>query len=240
MPRKAEFDHYAQNYDELLRVPLRQGFVQDGSFFHLRKWILIADFLRRHSIPAGELSWLDVGCGKGELLQYGRSHFRNVVGCDPSQEMVRDAEGLEMHWQEAPAALPFADASFEFVTAVCVYHHVEEPNRIPLTREIQRILRPAGIFCMIEHNPFNPVTQIIVKRCPVDVDAHLLTASSARGYARDAGLTHVETQYFLYLPEKYYAKASAVEGYLSRLPLGGQYAVFARKCFERTSPAMTL
>ena len=240
MSRNAEFDHYAQNYDELLRIPLRQGFVQDGSFFHLRKWILIANFLQRHSIQAGELSWLDVGCGKGELLRYGRSHFRSVAGCDPSQEMVRDVEGLEVHRQEAPAALPFANASFDFVTAVCVYHHVGEPHRIPLTLEIKRILRPAGIFCMIEHNPFNPVTQIIVKRCPVDVGARLLTSWSARVYTGNAGLTHIETQYFLYLPEKYYAKLPVVEGYLSRLPLGGQYAMFSRKCLDHPNPALAL
>jgi hypothetical protein len=34
--------------------------------------------------------------------------------------------------------------------------------------------------------------------------------------------------YFLYLPEKFYRVAGALEYLLRRAPLGGQYAVFAR------------
>jgi len=237
MSPKPEFDRYAQKYSELLQVPLRHGFVRDEKFYHARKWILMADFLGRHMPRRNDLAWLDVGCGKGELLNYGRSHFGRVAGCDLSREMVREASGLEVHLQEAPAVLPFAAASFDFVTAVCVYHHVEEPNRIPLTREIQRILRPAGVFCMIEHNPFNPVTRLIVKQCPVDVDAHLLTAVSARRYARAAGLNPMETQYFLYLPEKHYARIPWMERSLKHVPLGGQYAIFAQKGFNERGTA---
>jgi SAM-dependent methyltransferase len=229
MGSKAEFDDYAPKYDELLRDPMRDRFVQNGEFYHRRKWELILDFLRRHSLCSGKQEWLDVGCGKGELLSYGSSHFSRVVGCDPSREMVRDTGGIEVHLQDAPAVLPFPNASFDFATAVCVYHHVEKSDRIPLTREIHRVLRPNGIFCMIEHNPFNPVTRLIVSQCPVDVDAHLLTAHTARRYAGSAGLSHKETQYFLYVPEKYYEKLAGLEHILRRVPLGGQYATFAKK-----------
>lgn len=230
MASKTEFDNYAQNYHDLLRDPLRDRFVENGEFYHLRKWILIADFLQRRALSNGQLTWLDVGCGKAELLNYGRSHFSRVVGCDLSRQMVRETGGIEVHLQEAPATLPFEDATFDFITAVCVYHHVEEPNRIPLTREIHRLLRPSGIFCMIEHNPFNPFTQHIVKHCPIDVDAHLLTASSARRCASAAVLNPIETQYFLYLPETYYRRLPQIERFLRRFPLGGQYAMFAQKC----------
>jgi SAM-dependent methyltransferase len=229
MEKNAEFDRYANNYDQLLRDSARDRFAQNGEFYHTRKWILIADFFRRHSISCGKLSWLDVGCGKAELLRYGRGQFGRVVGCDPSAEMVRDAGGTEVYLQNAPDVLPFPDASFDFATAVCVYHHVDEAARIPLTWEIRRVLRPNGIFCMIEHNPFNPVTRFIVNRCPVDVDAHLLTAGRAKRYMAKAGLQHVEQQYFLYLPQKYFERIGGVEWALRRLPLGGQCAVFARK-----------
>jgi SAM-dependent methyltransferase len=237
---KAEFDRYARNYSELLQVPLRDGFARSGEFYHLRKWILIADFLRRRGLWRSELAWLDVGCGKCELLSYGRSHFARVAGCDPSREMVRDSNGIEVYLQESPVALPFADMSFDFVTAVCVYHHVGEQDRIPLTRDIHRVLRPKGVFCMIEHNPFNPVAQVIVSQCPLDVDARLLTAGSARRYARKAGLTSIETQYFLYLPEKYYTRIPGIELALRAWPLGGQYAMFGQKEFEDSGPAAVL
>jgi len=229
MGRKAEFDEYASDYDGLLRDPMRDGFVENREFYHRRKWSLILNFLRNHGIDASKMEWLDVGCGRCELLGCGSAHFSRVIGCDPSREMVRNPGKIEVRLQEAPAVLPFPDGSFDFATAVCVYHHVEELDRVPLTLEIQRVLRPNGIFCMIEHNPFNPVTQFIVSRSPIDVDAHLLTAHTARRYSAAAGLRAIGTEYFLYLPEKFYDKAPRFEALLGKLPLGGQYAVFARK-----------
>jgi SAM-dependent methyltransferase len=229
MQPNSEFDSYAQNYDEMLRDPVLDGFVQDRDFYYRRKWQLIAEFFRRQELAIGKFAWLDVGCGKGELLTYGRSHFGRVVGCDPSREMARGASGIEVLVQEAPDRLPFGDATFDFATAVCVYHHVKEMDRRPLTSEIRRVLRPSGIFCMIEHNPFNPAAQLVVKRCPVDRDARLLTPGSARRYARLEGLRHLETQYFLYLPETLYRGMAALERVLRHLPLGGQFAMFARK-----------
>jgi SAM-dependent methyltransferase len=152
-----------------------------------------------------------------------------MVGCDTSEEMVRDASGVEVHLQRGPDVLPFQNGTFDFATAVCVYHHVEEAARSPLTREIQRVLRPGGIFCMIEHNPFNPVTRLIVSRCPVDVDARLMTAGRSKHYTDEAGLRYLDLQYFLYLPQAFYDRAESVERFLRKVPLGGQYALFVRK-----------
>jgi hypothetical protein len=92
-----------------------------------------------------------------------------------------------------------------------------------------RILKPEGIFCMIEHNPFNPATRLIVRRTPVDAGAQLLTAAGARNIMRAAGMQVVETRYFLYFPERLYARCARFEGALSHVPLGGQFAVFSQK-----------
>jgi len=229
MQSNAEFDRYAETYNDLLRDPVRDRFVQTREFYHRRKWGLITDFLQRRNLAMDALQWLDVGCGKGELLNYGRPHFRRVVGCDPSIEMARNTNGIEIHLQEKPGILPFPDATFDFITAVCVFHHVQDVNRQPLCREIHRVLRSNGLFCMIEHNPFNPITQQIVSQCPVDVDARLLTARLARSYAEATGLRHIETQYFLYLPERLYNRIGSLETVFRSLPLGGQYAMMARK-----------
>jgi len=229
MGTDAEFDRYADDYERMLRDPMRDAFGASGDFFHRRKWLLIADFLARHGMSIGGLSWLDVGCGKGELLRYGIPHFRRAVGCERSKEMVRHVEGAEAYWQEAPDRLAFQDASFDLITAVCVYHHVEEPSRGPLTGEIYRVLRPNGVCCIIEHNPFNPATQLIVRRSPIDVDAKLLTPRRTRRYLKAAGFRDVESEYFLLLPERFFDRLGGIEGALRRLPLGGQYATFARK-----------
>jgi len=224
----AEFDRYAQDYETLLRDPLRDRFVESSAFFHRRKWILIESFLEQSRFPIEKSAWLDVGCGKGELLALGRTRFASAVGCDPSEQMASSAI-VEVRHQPTPGALPFPDASFDFVTAVCVYHHVPEPSRIPLTREISRVLRPGGLVCLIEHNPFNPATRLIVSRTPVDRGARLLTSGQANRYLRSAGLLTKGVTFFLYLPERLFYKYPAFESALAKLPLGGQYAAFAVK-----------
>jgi SAM-dependent methyltransferase len=225
----AEFDNYAADYKNLLQDPLRDRFAGDSLFFHRRKWILLRDFLRKHGRRTSGGAWLDVGCGKGELLRFGTGEFGRLAGCDFSEGMVSGSSGFEARRQESPQQLPFETGSFDLVTAVCVYHHVEDRLRAPLAAEACRVLKPGGFFCMIEHNPLNPVTRVIVKRCPLDAGAHLLTARNARKLMRSAGMNIVETRYFLFLPEKLFDRASVLENALGHFPLGGQYAVFGRK-----------
>jgi SAM-dependent methyltransferase len=116
----------------------------------------------------------------------------------------------------------------DFVTAVCVYHHVHGTDRALLMAEIRRVLAPGGLYCIIEHNPWNLVTQAIVRRCPVDIDAELLTARHARKLLTAAGFQVLRPSYFLYLPESLFGSLGAVESALEHLPLGGQYALLAR------------
>ena len=127
--------------------------------------------------------------------------------------------GLDVRLQTSPESLPYPDRTFDLVTAVCVFHHVEPPMRPALLREIRRVLIPGGLFCIIEHNPLNPVTQWIVHRTPVDANAQLLTAGLARGLLAAEALRPICTEYFLLFPERMYKRAKAVESLLMRIPL---------------------
>jgi SAM-dependent methyltransferase len=225
----AEFDRYAGNYEDLLRDPIRDRFAVNAEFFHFRKWLLIQDFFRRRSIRSKELCWLDVGCGKGELLRLGKAHFRTAMGCDPSAEMLRHCGGLAVSHQPEPARLLFEDQSFDFVTAACVYHHLGPLERPALTNEARRVLRPGGLLVIFEHNPANPATRLIVSRTPVDSKAVLLRARELRSLMRAAGLVPLDTLYYLYLPQRLFEFAGKLERLLTGIPLGGQYAVFGEK-----------
>lgn len=223
----AEFDQYANEYSKLSTHPIRDA--MGTAFLHERKWMLLQDFYRKSGIATGALRWLDVGCGKGELLRLGKSSFESVAGCDLSEGMLEDCRDLEVRVQEGPERLPFGDREFDLETAVCVYHHLTIDQRTPVTREIVRSLRPGGIFCIIEHNPYNPMTRYLVSRIPVDANAILLTPGTTRKLMQQAGLEIIKTIYFLYLPEKLYRSFSIVESALPWFPMGGQYAVFGRK-----------
>src|SRR5208283_1542693 len=228
---RPEFDRYSASYEELLKDPIRDRFAGAGSeFFHTRKRDLIRDYFRSRGIDTHQLRYLDIGCGKGELTSLLREDFAHVAGCDPSPGMLGFAEGVETRVQDDLGTIPFCTATFDFVSAVCVYHHVPPAARLALTREVHRVLRRGGVLGIIEHNPYNPVTRLIVSRTPVDADAILLKSAESRYWMSQAGFTYDVLKYFLFFPEPLYKRgARALEGWLRSVPLGGQYVVFGHK-----------
>jgi SAM-dependent methyltransferase len=225
----SEFDRYAGSYSTLVQDPLRDRFAGDAGYFHRIKWKVIREFLRESGREVSAMSWLDAGCGQGDLLALAGGHFASSAGCDPSQQMIGTAMEGEIREQPSAVSLPFADESFDLVTAVCVYHHVHGEDRVQLTASIRRVLKPGGLFCIVEHNPWNPVTRLIVSRCPVDATAELLSAGTTAAILRSQSLQVLRTSYFLYCPSHVYAHFGFVERWLRSVPLGGQYAMFARK-----------
>ena len=91
----AEFDNYARDYQDLLKDPIRDRFAQDSAFFHARKWYLLRQILSDRFGDLKKLRWLDIGCGKGELLRFGRESVAEAVGCDPSKEMIAECADLK-------------------------------------------------------------------------------------------------------------------------------------------------
>jgi SAM-dependent methyltransferase len=226
-----EFDQYARSYVDYLDDPLRGRFARDPLHFHRRKWLLIQKLLKRAGMDPIRSKWLDVGCGQGSLLDLAGKHFSQACGCDPSVGMLSSCASFSVREQASPVALPYEDSSMDFVTSVCVYHHVHGNDRTLLTREIRRVLAPGGLYCIVEHNPWNPVTRTIVGRCAVDVDAELLAAPNAARLLKDGGFELLRTSYFLYLPEQLFGHFAAMESALERIPLGGQYALLGRPSF---------
>jgi SAM-dependent methyltransferase len=231
IPERAtpEFDQIASSFEELRRDPIHDFFNTSTRFFYERKLLLIEAFFRSRRQSTASLSWLDVGCGRGDLLRLGAAGFGSVTGCDVSAEMIKGCRDLEVRQQSDASALPFPEEYADFVTAVCVYHHVAPAARGALTAEVHRILKPKGVFAIIEHNPWNPVTQITVRRSPIDTDAILLRSTEAVSLMRAASFRPIHQEYFLYLPEAVYYRTPWVESCFRKIPFGCQYAVFGEK-----------
>jgi ubiquinone/menaquinone biosynthesis C-methylase UbiE len=222
------FDAYANNYVALSHHPFLDRFASGRRFFVERKMEIIQAFFRRDGVKTETLDWLDVGCGHGDLLRMGRPHFRSTAGCDPSNGMLQFCQDLTVRHQSSADSLPFEDAAFDFITAVGVYHHVGADSRVALTAEVSRVLRPGGVFCVIEHNPQNPITRFIVSRTPIDAGVELLTAKETGRLLSAAGCKVLETQFFLLFPEGIHRYTRPVEDALAAFPFGGQYAIFSR------------
>ena len=225
---QAEFDLYAVQYNELLADPLRDRF-SSSEYFHRRKIDVLLDWLRAAGKTPDKLRWLDVGCGTGELLRMGKAHFDHACGCDLSAESLRFCEGLDVRRQSRPDEIPFEPASFDVVTAACVFHHVEPAERLGLVRAVRGALAPGGLFAMFEHNPRNPVTRTIVRRCPVDVNAILLYPREPVTLFEKVGLEGISVRHYLFAPEFLGRWVRGLERGLGRLPYGGQYAAFGTR-----------
>jgi len=168
---------------------------------------------------------LDVGCGVGEFHPLVRGMFGRVCGADISAASIAQAriKNPEMQYEAYMGeTLPHDSATFDLSIAICVLHHVLPPQRVGFLREMRRVVRPGGLVCLIEHNPFNPLTRLAVARCEFDRDAALLHAGRTRALMADAGLTDTQSRYFLVLPSAA-SLARRVEHGLSRIPLGAQY-----------------
>ena len=92
---------------------------------------------------------LDVGCGSGEFLRTLAEHGAVATGVDPAPGMVALARTLaplaDVRIAEAED-LPFADASFDVVTAVNALQFADDT--VDALAEFARVLAPGGFVAV--------------------------------------------------------------------------------------------
>jgi SAM-dependent methyltransferase len=84
---------------------------------------------------------LDYGCGRGEVVTYGRSQGREFFGVD---RIAPASERPEFFRPLDGDQIQFDDGFFDVVIANQVFEHVKTPPAA--LREIARILKPGGVF----------------------------------------------------------------------------------------------
>lgn len=166
-------------------------------------YLYLTDFLRKFSErwfsrPMAELRVLDWGCGPGQVTYLLRSMGAEVVSADRLRDAHDSSFGQEAPFVALDAVvpledeirLPFEDSSFDLVTSFGVLEHVQHPQES--LREIQRVLRPRGLFFCYNLPYYRSWIMHLVRIFGNWYHDKLFSRHQVEGLCREAGLDILE------------------------------------------------
>ena len=188
--------------------------LNDHVYWRARSWLApevrnsqYAYAERLRSALEGGGRWLDIGCGHQFLPPWMRGHEGrldlerwSVTGIDMDTQAIARHHGLRHRVIGTGERLPFADNTFDLVTANMVIEHVEAPA--DLFAEIGRILAPGGrvivhtpnvhgyttaIARLLPDRTLAPLAQLVLGRRAEDVYPTFYRANSVMDLRKLAG-----------------------------------------------------
>lgn len=224
-----DFDQYAESYTDRVDEAMA-GCGLHHDFFLKAKAEKLLEVLGRIGDPR-QMTILDVGSGVGLMETQLIGHVRRLFGVDVASDAVRasaqQVQGAAFLTYDG-LRLPFSDHAFDAVFAICVLHHVAPGDWQTVVAEMTRVVRPGGAVIVFEHNPWNPVTRLVVSRCEFDRDATLLPAPAVKRLLRGATGAPSKGQFLFFFPWQGRIWRTLEKG-LGWLPLGAQYVAHARR-----------
>jgi SAM-dependent methyltransferase len=226
--QRDRFDAYARDYQRLLDESVRiSGY--DPGYFDEYKIQEICGFLRPRGLDRGRLRFLDFGCGIGRSERPIRRQLPGAVvyAADPSRESIEMAKSSNKDLTNVffssmeDLQIPF-DGEFDVILVANVLHHIERGDHVPVLRQLKSRLSADGHIFIFEHNPFNPLTVRVVRACPFDEDAVLLSPVYTRRILTEAGFAWSTVRFTLFFP-RILSFLRPLEKWLRKLPMGAQY-----------------
>jgi ubiquinone/menaquinone biosynthesis C-methylase UbiE len=101
---------------------------------------------------------LDVACGTGKFLREVKANYPRlfVTGLDLSRHYLTVAQRELSPWsrtrfvEAAAEEMPFADAEFDVVTCIYLFHELPPRIRPVVVAEIRRVIRPGGTVIFVD------------------------------------------------------------------------------------------
>lgn len=231
MSHDAEFDAFVSDYEDQHRASiLLSG--EEPQYFADYKIQVLKDLTMDWAMKAPNI--LDFGSGLGGSLPAFRTYFPQcqVTCCDVSQESLKASRrkygGDEQYILIENGIIPVIDKSFDIVFSACVFHHIPHDEHLAWINELRRIVKPGGALVIFEHNPWNPLTRYAVRKCPFDVNAHLINSRQLRRVISISGWDEVQIDYHVFFPSVL-APLRRLDSRLRWLAIGAQYCCHARR-----------
>jgi SAM-dependent methyltransferase len=221
------FDQFSHNYKTLLDESLGiTGF--DTDYFPTAKIKTLARLFPE--LCKQPTRFLDFGCGTGSLYPPIKKFFPEAtyIGTDLSDKMVQEAQalngGADVFYEMESKR--WRQGAYDIILAANVFHHIPHSEHPKILKELRSLLSHKGKFILWEHNPWNPLTQKIVKDCVFDKDAVLVSPLKSKRLGRKTGFSEMRIVFTTFFP-KSLAFMTVLEPWLEWLPLGGQYLLVA-------------
>lgn len=205
----------------------------EHQFFIVEKGKILLGMIAKRFAPDKRVKILDVGCGHGYVHPVLVAAGHSVNGVEIAEQVldVAKAENPAVDYRAYDGnSLPFPDASFDVVLAMCVVHHVPVPQWPAFAKELNRVVRPGGMIAIFEHNPLNPVVRYLFLYgfSGMDKGATMIGRRHLETLLRDGGSQTAQSSYIFFTPfgSKFFRWLDRV---LAWLPLGAQYLTLAKR-----------
>jgi 2-polyprenyl-3-methyl-5-hydroxy-6-metoxy-1,4-benzoquinol methylase len=228
-----EFDEYASDYFKSLGHPIR-GLIKDTYYFIHTKANIINNVVSTHFKDCDYVNIIDVGAGIGLFEKFIHDEKIHIFGIDVSFKMLQVAIAIgnidtKCYCQADAEQLPLPDNSADIIFSSCVLHHISDEKIENVIKDLKRVCRPGGMIFIFEHNPYNLLTQLVVKTTRLDRKARLIPSKKLLTMANHLGLTKIKIEYILYGSLGFDKFISSRLSFLTGLPFGGQYYIVFQK-----------
>ena len=89
--------------------------------------------------------FLDLGCGTGNVLKFGKKYFKRAIGVDISFNMLKQAKKNNLEVIQGDILfLPFKSSLFDVVSIFSVLHHLYD--YLQIFKQINRVLNTGGFL----------------------------------------------------------------------------------------------
>ena len=219
-----EFDNWSKNYEE---------YIETSHMYYLKVKFDHLSMVIKEKFKKNKIKILDIGCGRFDSWKYIKGRYSQIWGIDESEKMFSDIEApypLAVRSMKGDILdIPKKDGVFDLTFSFCIFHHLDVKNIQKAISEMKRVTSQGGLVIIGEHNPINPITRFMVRRCILDKEAVLWKPSILIEKATELGLKYCGVRYCIFFPE-FLSFLSPLEKLIHNLPLGGQYMLI----FENT------
>lgn len=217
----SNFNKFSNNYEDILNRDIKFS-GESADYFADYKAKFIKDYFGNNF--KGQI--LDYGCGVGlvikQLIKYFNKDDVKITGFDIANELIVKAKEKNSDVEFINDDIELNKKVFDVIILANVLHHIKIDERVNFLINISKLINERGNLFIFEHNPYNPITNAIVKNCILDKDASLLKINELIKILNTAGFSILKKCYIVFFP-KILKSLRFLEPFLSSFPLGAQY-----------------